>query len=136
MLVDGAMPDGDIIDDAIVDVSAIDANQPDQTVDMGTPENHCVRVNETNEGFPTPSHDQTIAFGGQTNYLVWADGQGVHQCRLDNNARFDAPRELIEAQSEIEWVTSLRAGGTTWIAYGAPDLPIRVYQAHRLQRPS
>ena len=133
MLVDGAMPDGDIIDAMpLLDVSAIDANQPDQTVDMGTPENHCVRVNETNEGFPTPSHDQTtIAFGGQTNYLVWADGQGVHQCRLDNNARFDAPRELIEAQSEIEWVTSLRAGGTTWIAYGAPDLPIRVYQAHR-----
>jgi hypothetical protein len=113
------------------DMAIMDA-RPDTGVDAGMMEEACLRSGDESQGFQTPEYRQvTLAYGGESIYLVWADSVGVHQCLISPDAQFEGRRRDIESRDAVSWVTSLRAGGTTWVAYGGADIPIRVYQAHR-----
>ncbi|MBV71911.1 MAG: hypothetical protein CMH52_11320 [Myxococcales bacterium] len=114
------------------DMDSADGIAVDMNSDMGVAAANCLRGETESGGYEVPAFEQVaMAYGGQMSYLVWADESGLNQCRMDHDAVFDSPRFLVESLTGIQWVTSLRAGGTTWIAYGGSDIPIRIYQAHR-----
>ena len=91
----------------------------------------CLRSRET-AALATPNRAQVaLAYAGGPVYLVWADDQGVHQCEINADGEFEGPKVLVDDRPDTSHIQALRVGGTTWVAYGASDQPIRVFQAHR-----
>ncbi|MEE2787741.1 MAG: putative metal-binding motif-containing protein [Myxococcota bacterium] len=74
----------------------------------------------------------TLVYGGGPAYFVWADDNGIHHCTMDERGAWSGERVLVEdTGSTITHVQSLRVAGTAWVAYGGPDMPIRLFQADR-----
>jgi len=116
--------------DVPVDGGLADSQRPDDT---GVPiRQGCLRDDNVDGAVSRPESAQVaLAYGGGPLYLVWADEQGIHQCMVGEDGAFEGTRILVDDRPQATHIVTLRAGGTTWVAYGSAGQPIRVYQAHR-----
>ena len=83
---------------------------------------------------PNTAHS-TLVYDGGPVHFVWADTNGVHTCTIGPDGQFQGPRTQVDTPDySVEFVASLRVDGVPWVAFGATDQPIRIFQAHRPQQ--